>query len=250
MVEVGEVVDQVGGGRHARMLCHLAEQAKCLLGAASDPKDVAGKPRDGKHRRELLQFTGRLPALRATVESHDAFDVGVACDLGLRQRRRVDVHQVLAGMQDDDGARGRNAVEVMHRHAFGAEEDRIETPCKQRCSGVGHGAFDGAEPLDHRFEVDTAGPHLAVRCGARMETDEREFPEAASHEVRVTFDQAGHQYIVGKACIERERTPRLHPRQVTDRQHPAITHGDVRCLGLYRVHGEDLARLENGDVVH
>src|SRR5471032_2350427 len=94
-----EVVHQVGRGCDASQLRDPAEIPDgFLLLAGRNRKSSADQPVNGEHGGELLQFAGRL----AIGILADSVNVRFAINTRDRQQRRVDVHQMHAGMEYND----------------------------------------------------------------------------------------------------------------------------------------------------
>ncbi|MNE45346.1 hypothetical protein D3C80_1396260 [compost metagenome] len=148
-------------------------------------------------------------------------------------------------MQHHHRARGRDLVQLLHRHARGAEVDGVEPPGKQRLVGVGELGLGFAQARDQGFEALQAGPQAAVRAAPVVIAGVDEIPHAAFEQVGVAFDQPGHQHLVGKAGVERGRAPALQLLGAAHAEDAAFAHGHMGRFGLHGVHGDDFPGLKN-----
>jgi len=237
-----EIADQVGGRGHARELGHAAElpDRLALLGSGQRQR-AADHLLHGVHGGEFLEFARGL-ALGVLV---DAVDIGVLVDAGQRQHGRVHIHQVHAGVQDDDGPRGGDTVQLAHRQPAAAKEDGIEPPGQQRGLRVGQGTLGLGQAGQHGVQRAQAGPQPPVGIAAVKVAQVDRIPHGAFHQVAVGLDQAGHEHLAAQVVDSLGIGPGGHVGLPAHRQHRAVPHGHMGGLWLGRVHGEDGARRED-----
>ncbi len=145
-------------------------------------------------------------------------------------------------MQDDDGPRGGDTVQLAHRQPAAAEEDGIEAPGQQRGLRIGQGTLGLGQARQHGVQRAQAGPQAALGIAPIEVAQVHGLPHGAFHQVAVRLDQAGHEDLAVQVVDAFGLGPGSHVGLLANGQDAAALHGHMGGLRLGRVHGEDGAR--------
>ena len=143
-------------------------------------------------------------------------------------------------MEHEDRPLGRHPVEVLAGEArFVAEVDRIEAADDDRFVGSGRCRVELPQAVEQLAVRPDARGDAAVRSVAVEPSDVRQQREGALQRVGVRFDHAGHEHVIGKAPVDRVRSPTSTLVDCPGGEDPSVTDGDGVDDGLGRVHRDD-----------
>ena len=152
-------------------------------------------------------------------------------------------------MQQENRARRRHLVEVVAGNGCNRIVERgVYAPGDQRSRTILEGRLDflqAAHQVGH--VVDALAQPARWVAAVHRPGILRLCPQESFEQVGMALDEAGHQHAVIEAFVQRVRSPGSAVVEIADLDDDAVTYRDMRRLIDGGIHGDDLARAEDGD---